>query len=132
MLCLSAGALSASLAVLEFTLAWTHSVEHLRWEEDWRIEGGLLHADAARVRGSGAGMDIPAGARKIDGVWHYRPSLSPQPRLRLAHSRHAASYELCTPGQACQPLAAYLPGLPDSPTPSGRPDDDTILLTPCP
>jgi hypothetical protein len=38
-LCLSAGLLSTTLAANAFTLAWTHSIEKVRWEEDWRIAG---------------------------------------------------------------------------------------------
>jgi hypothetical protein len=60
-LCLAAGALSAVLAVNAFTLSWIHSIEKIRWEEDWRIEAGALVIDEARIRGSGAGMEPPPG-----------------------------------------------------------------------
>jgi hypothetical protein len=109
-LCLAAGALSASLAGTSFTLAWTHSIENVRWEEDWRLSAGGLDVYAARVRGSGAGMDVPAGAVLRAGVWHYTPNLPVQARLRLTHSPFAAGYELCAAG-GCQPLADLLPGL---------------------
>ena len=37
-LCVWAGAaLLATLPISDFTLAWTHSIEKIRWEEDWRI-----------------------------------------------------------------------------------------------
>ncbi|MBK7768004.1 MAG: DUF1850 domain-containing protein [Sulfuritalea sp.] len=110
MLCLAAGAASAVLAVNGFTLAWMHSIEKIRWEEDWRIEAGALVITEARIRGSGAGMEPPAGAVLKDGVWHYRPALPPQTVLRLAHSPHAASYELCVHGH-CRPLADHLRGM---------------------
>ncbi len=110
MLCLAAGAASAVLAVDAFTLAWTHSIEKIRWEEDWRIENHLLVADEARIRGSGAGMEPPAGSVLRDGVWHYRPSLPPQQALRLTHSPHAVGYTLCT-STNCAPLADRLPGI---------------------
>ena len=48
-LCLTASAVAAVLAVESFTLAWTHSIEKIRWEEDWRIEAGqlrIVEADA--------------------------------------------------------------------------------------
>lgn len=110
MICLAAGAVSAVLAVGNFTLAWTHSIEKIRWEEDWRIEGKHLVLDQARIRGSGAGMEPPAGAVLKHGVWHYRPSLPPQETLRLTHSPHVAGYELCFAGR-CTPLADRLPGI---------------------
>ncbi|MDP2824316.1 MAG: DUF1850 domain-containing protein [Sulfuritalea sp.] len=110
MLCLAAGAASAVLAVSSFTLAWTHSIEKIRWEEDWRIETGALVITEARIRGSGAGMEPPAGAVLRNGVWHYRPALPPQTMLRLAHSPYAAGYEFCIAGH-CAPLADRLPGI---------------------
>jgi len=122
MLCLSAGALAASLALGQFTLAWTHSIEKIRWEEDWRIDGRQLVLDQARIRGSGAGMEIPDGAILKDGVWHYRPALAPQASLRLAHSPYTTGYDLCT-ADRCRPLADWLPGLDNT---------ATLLLTPCP
>jgi len=110
MLCLAAGAVAASLAVESFTLTWIHSIEKIRWEEDWRIDGHTLVIDAARLRGSGAGMEPPAGAVLQDGVWHYRPPLPPQAALRLTHSPYTTGYTLCTP-VLCAPLADHLPGI---------------------
>ena len=110
MLCLAAGALAASLAVQSFTLAWMHSIEKQRWEEDWRLEAGALHLLAARIRGTGAGMEPPADASLRDGVWHYRPQVPPQAVLRLNHSPYAPGYMLCTE-HVCAPLADYLPGI---------------------
>ena len=110
MFCLSAGAVLASLAIDAFTLTWIHSIEKIRLEEDWRIEDRTLVLTEARIRGSGAGMEPPAGAILRDGVWHYRPELPPQVVLRLAHSPHAGGYTLCSP-TLCRPLADYLPGL---------------------
>ncbi|EXI77295.1 MAG: hypothetical protein AW10_03886 [Candidatus Accumulibacter appositus] len=110
-LCLSAGAAASVLAVNAFTLAWTHSIEKTRWEEDWRLEGQQLHVVAARIVGSGAGMEPPADAILRDGIWHYRPSLPPLAEVLLSHSPYAGSYQLCVDG-VCQPIAHYLPGLP--------------------
>ncbi len=110
-LCLSAGSIVAVVAVNAFTLAWTHSIEKTRWEEDWRLEGQQLRVVAARIVGSGAGMEAPAGAVLRDGTWHYRPVLPPLPQVLLSHSPHAGSYELCVDGD-CQPIAHYLAGLP--------------------
>jgi len=109
-LCLMAGAASAVLAIESFTLSWTHSIEKIRWEEDWRVENRALVIAEARIRGSGAGMEPPAGAVLKNGVWHYRPALPPQTVLRLSHSPHAGGYTLCTAG-ICAPLADHLPGI---------------------
>jgi hypothetical protein len=106
-LCLAAGLLTVSLPITEFTLAWTHSIEKIRWEEDWRIEGQQLYIVAARIRGTGAGMEPPPDAVLLNGVWHYRPAIAPMDRLTLANSRYTADYELCIEG-ICRPLADYL------------------------
>lgn len=112
-LCLAAGAVSAVLAIESFTLSWIHSIEKIRWEEDWRIEAGALVITEARIRGSGAGMEPPAGSVLKDGIWHYRPAVPPQQILRLTHSPYTAGYTLCT-ATLCRPLADHLPGLPDT------------------
>lgn len=109
-LCLAAGAVVATLAIDAFTLAWTHSIEKIRWEEDWRVEGRTLVLHEARIRGTGAGMEAPSGAVLEHGAWHYRPALPPQAALRLTHSPHAAGHELCVAGR-CASLAERLPGI---------------------
>src|SRR5690606_560937 len=109
-LCLGlAGVIWAQLPVTGFTLAWQHSVEQIRWEEDDRVEPAGLRPHEARVRGSGAGMEIPEDAVLRDGSWHYRPQLAPLAQLRLARStaERAADYQLCTAGQ-CRALAHWL------------------------
>lgn len=110
MLCLTAGAVSAVLAIESFTLGWIHSIEKVRWEEDWRIEAGALAIAEARIRATGAGMEPPAGSVLKDGVWHYRPSLAPQKVVRLTHSPYAIGYQLCIAGR-CRALAESLPGI---------------------
>ena len=110
--CIAAGVLAAALPVSAFTLAWTHSIEKIRWEEDYRIVDGRLLLEEARIRGSGAGMEPPAGARFEHGVWHYRPDLPPLERLRLTRSPYTAGYEICT-ARGCRPLTALLPELPE-------------------
>jgi len=102
-LCLAAAAISAALPLQGFTLAWTHSIEKIRWEEDYRIVGQHLELVEARIRGSGAGMEPPDGAMLKNGVWHYRPTLPLLPRLRLARSGYVADYELCWDAQ-CKPF----------------------------
>lgn len=110
-LCLTAGALGATLAINAFTLAWTHSIEKVRWEEDWQIENQRLVILEARIRGSGAGMEPPPDAQLRDGAWHYRPPLAPLTELRLAHSRYVPAYDFCI-DRVCRPLTDLLPGLP--------------------
>lgn len=108
MLCLSAGAVTIALALQTFTLAWTHSIEKIEWQEDWRVATDVLIIDEARIRGSGSGMEIPADAVLRDGAWHYRPAQNRLPRVTLAHSHATADWRLCTAG-ACQPLESLLP-----------------------
>lgn len=99
--------MSAVIVAQMFTLAWTHSVEKVRWEEDWQIVDRHLHLAAARIRGTGAGMEPPPDAVLRDGIWHYRPAVAPLGRLTLADSSYSAAYELCL-GATCRPLRAYL------------------------
>jgi hypothetical protein len=106
--CLTAGALHAFVAVTQFTLGWTHSIEKIRWEEDYRVSGGRLQLTEARIRGSGAGMEPPAGAVLRGGVWHYRPALAPQSSLLLARSEFVRDYELCV-GGSCRSLGEWIP-----------------------
>lgn len=96
-----------TLPTTELTLAWNHSVEKIRWEEDYRLAGNRIQAVAARVRGFGAGMEIPEGARWRNGVWEYRPSITPQEKLRLTRSTFTADYQLCWEG-ACHSLTELL------------------------
>lgn len=107
-LCVAAGGLVVSLALESFTLAWTHSIEKIRWEEDWRVEDKHLVLVEARVRGSGAGMEPPAGSLFRDGVWHFDPHVTPLEVLRLTHSTFVAGYQLCA-GDRCLPLADSAP-----------------------
>ncbi|WP_372526585.1 DUF1850 domain-containing protein [Piscinibacter sp.] len=66
-LCISAGGVVMALAMESFTLAWTHSIAKIRWEEDYRVEGSALRLVAAHIRGS----------RFEHGVWHYAPAAEP-------------------------------------------------------
>jgi hypothetical protein len=104
--CLAALGLVVHLPFQAFTLEWTHSIEKIRWEEDYRVVAGGLQLTEARIRGSGAGMEPLRGAVLKEGVWHYTPSLPVQKRLRLARSAYAGDYTLCWSG-ACHPLAEF-------------------------
>ncbi|MBF0306688.1 MAG: DUF1850 domain-containing protein [Alphaproteobacteria bacterium] len=108
MICLwAAGALWASFAVDGFGLSWTHSVEKIEWREEWRVENGRLSVVEARVKGSGAGMEPPDGARLTDGWWVYVPDLAPLAEIVLARSDATADWRLCL-GE-CRPLADWVP-----------------------
>jgi hypothetical protein len=110
-LCLVMGLQQAALATTSFTLAWTHTVEKTRWEEDYMVAGEWLYLISARVRGSGAGMEPPPGSVLVDNVWHYRPAHRWHARLVLARSEFGSDYRLCI-GKRCRPLRHYLPGTP--------------------
>jgi hypothetical protein len=99
-LCIIAAGRTAMMAVTAFTLSWTHSVERTAWEEDWRVTAGGLVLEQARVKGSGAGMEPPAGAVLEDGWWRYEPQLPPLPRLHLAASGDTGGgWTLCADGR---------------------------------
>jgi len=106
LLCVIAGGKTVALAASAFTLAWTHSVEKTEWREAWRLTPAGLELVEARVKGSGAGIDPPAGAVLEDGWWVYAPAVAPLPRLALAASGATASgWSLCARG-TCMTLGA--------------------------
>lgn len=98
-----------------FTLAWTHSIERQRWEEDYEVRQGMqpgtavLHAVAARIRGSAAGMEPPTDAKLINGWYQYTPTQATPDRLVLSRSAFVPDYERCDPMQGCRPLSHWLP-----------------------
>jgi len=101
-----AGAGGLRLAVTAFTLAWTHSVEHLRWQEDGRVTPAGLELVEARVQGSGAGMEPPEGARLAGGWWAWRPGRPPQREVILAASgATGGGWTLCAAGE-CREIGA--------------------------
>jgi len=84
------------LVASAFTLAWTHSIEKTRWEEDWRLTPAGLELVEARVKGSGAGMEPPEDAVLAGGWWAWTPSLPVQQKLVLAASGATSSgWSLC-------------------------------------
>lgn len=107
-LCLATAVASVLLASNAFTLAWTHSIEKIRWEEDWIVHGKKLLLESVRVRGHGAGMEPPAGAVLRNGVWQWHPR-STHSVLRLTRSPYTADYDWCADGGACVSLATLLP-----------------------
>ena len=109
-LCLLAGGKLTVLATAAFTLSWTHSVERTEWEEDWRVTPAGLEIVAARIRGSGAGMEPGPDAVLADGWWTYAPDLPPLRELVLGNSGAAQAWTLCGGGR-CLTLGAE-PGQP--------------------
>jgi len=108
LLCLATATAVVTLSASSFTLAWTHSIEKVRWEEDYRIEGDRLHAVEARVMGSAAGMEPAPDARLEHGWWRYKPEKAWHDELRLTRSTFTAEYELCFGGR-CRSLAEIAP-----------------------
>jgi len=104
-LCLAAGGKIAALAFTAFTLSWTHSVEHIRWEEDWHLTPAGLTLVQARVKGTGAGMEPPPEARLDRGWWRWQPQLKPQSQVVLAASgKTGAGWTLCGDNGDCREI----------------------------
>lgn len=118
--------------VREFTLAWVHSIEKVRWEEDYEViishqstnalkadfgdnkpsrapsAQPVLLAKAARIKGSAAGMEPPEGAILKDGWYHYTPAIAEHQEIRLTRSEFVPDYEWCDQ-KGCRSLATILP-----------------------
>ena len=116
-ICLSLAALSGPAVWVpgeRFTLAWTHSIEKTRWEEDYNVQwrgqpaAPVLLATEARILGSGAGMEPPPDAVLLGGWWRYSPTVRQPNELPLMRSGFTADFERCDP-QGCQPLSHWLP-----------------------
>jgi hypothetical protein len=107
-LCIVVGTTSTALPAERFTLAWLHSVEKTLWEEDYLVAGDWLFATAARIRGSGAGMEPPAGAVLHAGAYRYRPVARWLRTITLANSEFGGTYQLCVDGR-CRALSAWVP-----------------------
>lgn len=102
MTCLAVGAIVLALSSPTFQLSWTHSVEHVEWQEEWRVSAAGLTLDTARIRGSGAGMEPGDRAVLKDGWWEWPGALS-VPSLALAASgATAGGWTICTDGTCSQ------------------------------
>lgn len=107
----SSQALPVFVATERFTLAWTHSIEKQRWEEDYAVVPGnapgqppVLQALQARIKGSGAGMEPPPDAVLHNGWYVYTPTTTTVPELLLTRSEFTPDYDWCLAGR-CQPLS---------------------------
>ena len=103
-LCLISSGVVKTLSLAAFTLAWTHSVEKIEWQEDWRLTPQGFELVQARVKGSGAGMEPPPEARLVDGWFQWQPQRPPQPELVLGNSGAAGEWRLCHDGD-CRTLS---------------------------
>lgn len=119
MLCLVAGAAVAPLMTDLLTLAWTHSVEKVLWEEVWRETPGGLRLEESRVRGSGAGMDPGPDARLTVGAWTWAPAVPLLKEVVLRRSGATADWRVCIAG-SCRPMGDYVAS-----------DADPVVLRPC-
>ena len=115
-LCLASAGVVKTLSIAAFTLVWTHSIEKVEWQEDWRVTSQGLELVQARVKGSGAGMEPPPESVLRDGWWRFHPNLPPLAELRLANSA-VGEYTLCWAG-GCSALSQLVQG-------------DTIVLWVC-
>lgn len=107
-LCLGlAGVVWAEVATPRFTLAWNHTIEKVRWEEDYQVRDDGLQLGEARVRGTGAGMEIPDDAVLRDGAWHYQRRMPPIQPLRVGRTPEAGDYQICF-NSTCHPMAEWL------------------------
>lgn len=110
MTCLAVGGVILLLASPTFQLSWTHSVERVEWQEEWRVSDAALTLDTARIRGSGAGMEPGESAVLKNGWWEWPGTLS-VPSLALAASgATGGGWTICTDG-ACSQIGA-VPGAP--------------------
>lgn len=106
-LCLASAGSVKALSLAAFTLVWTHSIEKVDWQEDWRVTASGLQLVQARVKGTGAGMEPPPEARLVDGWFQWRPQRAPMHELVLGNSGSAGEWRLCSDG-ACQTLSEIL------------------------
>ena len=100
-LCLLAAGATIRLGTIALTLAWTHSIEKTRWEEDWRATPAGLVLEEDRIQSTGAGMEPPPDAHFDGQWWHYTPPLAPMKSVLLRRSGATA-----TTGRSASPDAA--------------------------
>jgi len=103
-LCLASAGVVKTLSLAAFTLAWTHSIEKIEWQEDWRVTAGGLEVVQARIKGFGAGMEPPPEARLVDGWFQWKPKRAPMPSVVLGNSGAAGEWRLCGAGR-CRTLS---------------------------
>src|ERR1700704_4342995 len=93
-LCLASAGVVKTLSIAAFTLAWTHSIEKVEWQEDWRITPAGLELGQGGIKGSRAGMEPPAEARLVNGWFQWKPARAPMPEVVLGNSGAAGEWRL--------------------------------------
>lgn len=96
------------------TLAWRHSVEHFEVEEVFQASGPGVSTVETRVRGLGAGVDVPPDAHWVDGWWRFVPASQPQPSIRFANALQQGGLRVCAQGRC-----------------SALPSQGELVLRPC-
>lgn len=119
-ICLLAAGALVRLGAVALTLAWTHSVEKTRWEEDVRLESAGLTVIEARIAASGAGMEPPPEARFEAGLWRWRPNRPALREIVLRRSQGAEDWTVCA-GARCQDMGELAPA-----------GADPVTITACP
>jgi len=119
-LCLAAAGAVLAIAATDFSLSWMHTVEKTEWREEWHTADGALVLREAAARGSGAGMEPPAGARLEDGFYVWNPVAAPVPEIVLRRAPQVGDWTLCAAGR-CAALGEWI-----------GPDADPVTLRPCP
>lgn len=117
-ICLILATVTVPLVGPSFTLDWTHSVEKIRWHEEWVLGDQGLRLTGAAVKGSGAGMDPGPGAQLIDGWWRWQPTLPAIPALHLAASGATPSGWTICDAKGCREI--------------GTKPGSAITVAPCP
>ena len=103
-LCILVAAKTNVFLACLFTLSWTHSVEKIECQEDWKIVNSQLEIIEARIQGSGAGMDPPEGSKFKGGWWVYKPNkLSVKELLLSTSNTNLENWKICFNGN-CQVL----------------------------
>ena len=107
-ICLVAAGTVVHLGVSSLTLAWTHSVEKIRWEEDYRATPAGLLVVEDRLQGTGAGMEPPPDATFDGKWWRYHATIGPQPQVILRRSgMTVGDWQVCIKG-VCKPMGDYV------------------------
>ena len=99
------GATVLQLATGTFSLHWTHSVEHVTWQEDWSVTTDRLRLVQSRLKGSGAGMEPGPDAVLKESWWVSAGDLEVPALMLAASGATQGGWTLCADG-ICQVIGA--------------------------